>query len=217
MRAQQARRSLTRTFRCSRHATRRWAKKIRGKLHYFGPWRDPDGALKKYLEQRDDLYAGRTPSIKTDGYTLRDLANRFLTHKRHLADTREITERTFGEYHATCALLLEAFGRDRAISDLRPEDFEQLRASLAKKWGPVTLANVIQKVWLVFRYADAIGMIERPMRFGPGFARPSKKSFVWNGQKRVAYVRSKRTTNHLGCCRASIESDDPARCKCGVR
>ena len=26
------------------HATRRWAKKIRGRLHYFGKWDDPDGA-----------------------------------------------------------------------------------------------------------------------------------------------------------------------------
>jgi hypothetical protein len=27
----------------------------RGKTHSFGPWDDPDGSLKKYLEQKDDL------------------------------------------------------------------------------------------------------------------------------------------------------------------
>ena len=30
------------------HATKRWAKKVKGKLHYFGPWRDPDGALAEW-------------------------------------------------------------------------------------------------------------------------------------------------------------------------
>jgi hypothetical protein len=28
------------------HAAGVWAKKIRRKLHYFGPWGDPDGSLK---------------------------------------------------------------------------------------------------------------------------------------------------------------------------
>ena len=43
------------------HATKRWAKKIRGRLVYFGPWDDPDGALTKWLVEKDDLLAGRKP------------------------------------------------------------------------------------------------------------------------------------------------------------
>ena len=95
------------------HATRRWAKKIRGKLHYFGPWDDPDGALQRYLDQRDDLHAGRTPRVAAEGLTVRDLLNRSLTAKTHLVDTGEIVQRTFFDYHSTCKQIGDAFGLDR--------------------------------------------------------------------------------------------------------
>lgn len=41
------------------HATGRWAKKIRGRFAFFGPWEDWRGALERYLDTRDELYAGR--------------------------------------------------------------------------------------------------------------------------------------------------------------
>src|SRR5579871_5796269 len=69
------------------HATKRWAKKIRGKLHYFGPWNDPDRALTNYLEQKDDLHAGRKPRSDTSAdVTVKTVVNAFLNHKKGLLD-----------------------------------------------------------------------------------------------------------------------------------
>jgi hypothetical protein len=47
------------------HATGRWAKKIHGRFGFFGPWRDAEGALERYLHQRDELHAGLVP--RTNG------------------------------------------------------------------------------------------------------------------------------------------------------
>jgi len=57
------------------HQAGYWCKKVRGKLHYFGKVaNDPKGqaALNKWLEQRDDLLAGRVPRVKVEGLTVRD-------------------------------------------------------------------------------------------------------------------------------------------------
>jgi integrase len=158
------------------HATRRWAKKIKGRLCYFGPWDDPDAALNKYLEQREALFAGRKPQPKSDGLALRELVNRFLTFKRHLLDTSELSPRTWQEQYATCERLIEAFGRERPVLDLSPADFEGLRGSFSKTLGVVALGNAVQRVRSVFKYAYDSGLIDTPIRFGPGFKKPSRKA-----------------------------------------
>lgn len=157
------------------HAAGVWAKKIRGKLHYFGPWSAPEAALQRYVEQKDDLLAGRTPRVKVDGLTVRDLVNRFLTSKQHLCDAGEIAQRTFDDYHGTGERILEVFGRDRLVLDLAADDFEQLRSHLAKTRKAVALGNEIQRVRMVFKYGYDAGLIDKPVRYGPTFKRPSKR------------------------------------------
>jgi len=63
-----------------RHQNGQWCKKIRGKLHYFGT--DADAALAKWLDEKDDLLAGRKPKSNRVGLTVRELCNRFLSAKK---------------------------------------------------------------------------------------------------------------------------------------
>ena len=159
------------------HAAGVWAKKIRGKLHYFGPWSDPDGALKRYLAEKDDLHAGRTPRADPGALTVRELANAFLAAKQSLVEEGRLSSLTWGDYKTACDEIVAAFGKTRLVSDLRPDDFAGLRKRMAQKWGLQRLCKTIQFVRCVFRYAFEAELIDRPVRFGPDFRRPSKKEF----------------------------------------
>ena len=157
------------------HASGRWAKKIRGKHHYFGPWDDPDGALQRYLDQRDALHAGRLPRVPGGGLTVRDLVNRFLTSKKVFLDAGEIAPRTWKDYYASCERIIQAFGKTRLVDDLASDDFEQLRATMSETMGPNFLKVEITRVKSVFKYAFDSGLLDRPVRYGPTFKVPSKR------------------------------------------
>jgi integrase len=158
------------------HASGQWAKKIRGKMHYFGQWGDPDAALTKYLEQKDALSAGRAPRPQADGLTVKALANEFLNHKQALVDAGELSPRTWADYKEICDLTVGQFGKGRLVDDLGPDDFAALRKKVAKRWGPARLGNkLIQYTRSLFKHAFDAGLIDRPVRFGPGFKRPSAK------------------------------------------
>ena len=159
------------------HASNRWAKKVRGKFWHFGKVSDdPKGvaALDLWLEQKDALLAGRTPRVSRDGLTIEELLDRFLTSKIRLRDNGEITSRTFDDYEATCTRIVGAFGKHRPVDDLAADDFEHLRAELAKKRGPMALGNEIQRIRVAFKYGYDAGLIDKPVRYGPAFKRPSK-------------------------------------------
>jgi hypothetical protein len=165
------------TFPLFPHATRRWAKKIRGKLHYFGPWDNPEAALEKLNREWPYFSEGRTPppALAGDGCTFRLLCNAFLNRKRSKLDSGELSEITFRNYFTICERLIDHFGRDRRVDDLRPDDFEKFRSSLAKRFGVVTLLNEINHCRVVFKYAHDNRLIEHPVNYGQSFNRPSAK------------------------------------------
>jgi integrase len=155
-----------------------WCKKIRGKLFYFGPWDDPDGALKKYLAEKDDLHAGRTPGAQSapDAVSIKDVCNAFLRARQERVESGELSQRMFLDYKETCDLIVSHFGKHRPVAGLAPADFNRLRQKMAKRWGPTRLGNVVQRVRSVFKHAADTDLLAMPVRFGPDFSRPSKKT-----------------------------------------
>jgi integrase len=163
-------------FPLTAHPAEDWCKKIRGKIHYFGPWDDPDGALKKYLEQKDALHAGRKPRPEAEALTVKELANAYLNHKQTLVDAGELSPLTWADYKCVADELVAHPGKSRIVADLDAEDFAGLRTRMSKKWGPHRLEKAVQYVRSIFKHAYESGLIDRPMRFGPECKRPSMKT-----------------------------------------
>lgn len=169
------------TFPLFAHDNGCWCKKIRGRLHYFGPWttdtpdRGADAALAKYLAERDDLHAGRVPRPDPAAVTVKDVANAYLNHKKALLDAGELSLRTWAKYKEVADLIVDRLGKGRVVTDLRPGDFAALKDHMTRRWGPLRVADFVQHVRSAFGHAFDAELIDRPVRFGPGFERPSQK------------------------------------------
>jgi integrase len=145
-------------------------------MYYFGVWSDPEAALNNYLAQKDDLHAGRKPRLDTDGVTIKDMVNDFLNAKDALVEASELSVRTRADYQQICDIVVAHLGKSRLAVDVGPDDFAALRKKAAKRWGPQRLGSkLIQYTRCIFKHALDAGLIDRPIRFGPGFKRPSKK------------------------------------------
>jgi integrase len=176
------------------HRAGYWAKKIRGKLHYFGErWHDDTEAaaaltsgLDEYEKQKEALHAGRKPREETDALTVKELVNQFLAEKDAAVESGELSPRTKQDYKDATDLIVSNFGKGRLVADLGPDDFAALRKKLAKKWRPHRVGKTIQCVRSVFKYGFDSDLIDRPVRFGPGFDRPSKKTMRLHKAKRGA-------------------------------
>lgn len=193
-----------------------WQKRIRGKLFYFGRWgkvvngkleRLPgDGwveALARFNDEKDDRYAGREPRAKetSEGLMLKRLCNEFLSHKLRYKKSGEITAQTFDAHRKITDVLIQHFGGDRLVDDLGPSDFATLRETVAENSGPLTLAAVISRVKGVFKYGLESGLIEKAVRYGPEFRKPSaavlRKNRATNGAKMLEAVEICRVLDYL--------------------
>ena len=137
------------------HASGKWMKKIRGRIHYFGNWArrengvlvpvEGDGARDAeaaYNRDREDLHAGRTPRTRSDGLSVKDLCNHFLTARLRKVEAGELTRRLFMEYREATDLVVAQFGGARLVEDLAADDFAALRATIRLDAGVSAALNL---------------------------------------------------------------------------
>lgn len=173
------------------HQTGRWAKKIRKQMRFYGRWGRMSGGIvvpvddvqdsaNKALAEFQRCYPyhsdGReAPNIdEADYLTLKELVNKFLLNKKNRMESRELSSQSFDDYFRTCDTLIEKFGRSRRVDDLRPQDFESLRKSMAVGCNVVTLRNKVNRARVVFKFAFDSRLIDKPVDFGQSFDRPSR-------------------------------------------
>src|SRR4051794_13928629 len=161
-------------------AAKQWCKKHRRKSYYFGPLDNWQAALKRYEREWPYIVQGLTPpalSDDTDACTLRTLCNLFLESKRNKIASGELSELSYRDYFTSCKRLINHFGADRRVDDLRPVDFEAFRAKLAagllskskkskKPWNTTTLGNEVNRCRVILKYAGDQRLIPQPVYFG---------------------------------------------------
>ncbi len=159
------------------HATKRWAKKIRGVTRYFGSWDDWKGALERYQYERDYWYAGKIPPPQNiDALTVETVVNKYLELKESEVQSKELSQRTWDDLKRTGTMLVRELGRNTPIESLSPNDFAALRVKLSKRLGLVALGNEVQRSRSFFNFAFKNHMVDRPVKMGLSFAKPSKDS-----------------------------------------
>jgi len=172
-----------RSFPLTAHNNGQWCKKILGKVHFFGIWADPQGALDRYLGVAADLHAGRQPQLATlspDVMTVKYVCNHYLTHQQQKVDSGEIGPRWLEDCRRVIEVFARVVGLQRGVSDLRPDDFERFRLRLVKKGlggtkglGAHALNRAITVIRGLFKHAFDTDLLDRPMKYGTGFEKPS--------------------------------------------
>jgi integrase len=154
-----------------------WYKTIRGRRKYYESIEnDPTGqkSLEQWLATKDDPFA-QVKRVQTAGITLLEIVNAFLTFKENRVVTGELSQRMFDEYHSVCDQFFAVCDRGRVAANLDPSDFAKVRNELAKRYGVCGLTKRIQQLRTLFKFAYENALLDRPMRFGPEFAKPSAK------------------------------------------
>ena len=88
------------TFPLTPHPNGQWCKKIRRNVRFFGAWADPPAALDRFLAVAADLHAGREPTAKRGGLTIKSLRRTHILRQSVAPIERRRIDRSYADRRA---------------------------------------------------------------------------------------------------------------------
>jgi hypothetical protein len=111
------------SFPLTAHVNGQWCKKIRGKIHFFGVWSDPDAALDHYHRNAADLHAGKALTVaREDEFTLKEFGNEYLAYQMERVSGGQIGLRWFEDCRRVIRHFAKSIGTSRDPASLTPTD-----------------------------------------------------------------------------------------------
>jgi len=174
------------------HGAKQWAKKIKGKMWYFGTWDDPEAAMEKYKAEVHEIQAGRDPRrlkkahVSPGELTVYDMTNLYLVRQEQRVSTGDITKRHFSDCFQSCKRVSTYFGKFQSASTLKAADFQALRGTFPATWGPTRTKIELSRIKTCFKWAFESELIPALPNFGPDFKAPTKSVNRRDQQQRRA-------------------------------
>jgi integrase len=157
-------------------ASGNWARKIRGRVFYFG--RDYDEALKKWAIQKDRLLAG-LPVVEDRSPTLGELANVFIDALKQRAITDQLSDAYITIVQDRLKKIIAVAGRDARLQNYSVMQWDELRNKLFRNFdgsqaAPNTAAHRIECLRILLKWSNERELVS--IKVPSSFKKPQKKS-----------------------------------------
>ena len=161
------------------HKNGQWAKKIRGRMCYFGVLADPAAALARYQAEGPGLHRGADlehSRAMDAGLTVEHGVNAWLAQQLARVEAGELTAATFRDYRMVGAWIGEAVGWETLCGHLTPAKWSAARAALGKTYstpGTVRKFVLLTRAWA--RWCERCRLVDA-IDFGPDWRAPSQRA-----------------------------------------
>lgn len=151
------------------HGCGQWAKKIHGRMHYFGPWADPEGAeraLQAFLAKDASGRLPIAPANNTQAFSR--IVDAYITKRHGDLQAKTIGLRYYRDLTNMVKALAKLIDLTRPVNALGPADWARAHQQLRRKHGASTVTRFVVMVRTMLKWAAEMGLIDQ-MRTGPDF------------------------------------------------